>query len=805
MMVNEMQVNQPNSVTPQPTVKETVSPPRQQTDPIQNPVQVPNPEAFKKKSTDAASIDINQTREELHQAIEQTPNTSMIEHSESIPKPDNFLTALQSAELKATTTVEKTGLASAQQEYRDHKHDLQVLSKTERVSQPDIQRVSVNVDYSPLLSEDLKTDLQFFSAGLQAGQRDGQIESQLKAVFAPALHNLDKAGRSVFNTKTNIAKVNQETQQMAQNWIADLGSGSDLTLILQSKSHAELRVLVQKMVGDIKGYDNEDLEQLSKKKNQFIDAIVSGIESGFQSAPPSANPGQLADRLAGMQSKLAQVLEQNPDLRQDLTLRTHSQIKLKLGQVMGISNPLVLEALFKGAMQSIQNDVSPVMVTVNNIEVPATFQLNGKSYGEPKFLDAGGFANVFRYQDLETGKFVAVKISSIKVGKDPEELRNEELNEITAHKEILGTTGHANIIGFEGVLKTQTDQLIMVQEFADGGNLRGFMRQLNGLEEAGVISHEQRLLLGSAILKGVLQGAQHMESQGTFHFDLKLDNCLLGGDFEPKITDFGMSGVGSEKIMTAKSETADNPLFKSPERLASEKTMVEEAKATINDYIRENHGFFDPGLSPTKPKAPVDPSNPTPSEQQALAQHKIDLVKYEADLENFNKHKPEYDRLFAQYNSQGMGSQTLSTKADNWALGVLAIELLSGDAKSVDLFNQKFNFQTERKIKEFGQGEGTVLDAENSALGETPTTRLINALMKPKDDDRVNFTGALESSMMQDPRLDSPIMKDVLRFFKENGLPKAPKNEAEDAIFQVDMKTWKAQHQDTLAQMFAQL
>jgi hypothetical protein len=59
--------------------------------------------------------------------------------------------------------------------------------------------------------------------------------------------------------------------------------------------------------------------------------------------------------------------------------------------------------------------------------------------------------------------------------------------------------------------------------------------------------------------------------------------------------------------------------------------------------------------------------------------------------------------------------------------------------------------------------------------------------------------------MMQDPRLDSPIIKDMLRFFKENGLPKAPKNAEEDAIFQVDMKTWNEQHQGTLAQMFAQI
>jgi serine/threonine protein kinase len=821
MKVNEMQVNQPQSpIHTEQTTKVVATTQPKQSEQTQITSPVSNPEAFKKTTTGATTINLEHDSELINQAVENSDTASIVEQSENLPTPSNLLTAIQNVELKAVTTVEKTGLASAQQEYRDHKHDLQVLSKTEVSHNPNIQRVTGNVDYSPLMSEGIQTDLQYFSTGLQAGQRDGQIESQLKEAFAPALHNLDKASRTVFNAKTNIAKVNQETQQMAQNWIEGLGSDSDMAIILKSKSHDELRVLVKEMVGDIKDYDQTDLDQLSKKKNQFIDAIVTGIEKGFQSAPPSAHPGQLAQRLQGMQTKLAQILEQNPELREDLTLRTNPQIKQKLGQVMGLSNPQVIDALYKGALQSIQNDVSAGTVTKNGIEVPATFQLNGQTYGEPKYLDKGGFANVFRYKNFETGEFVAVKISNIQEGKDPEELRTEELNEISTHKEILGTNGNPNIIGLKGVLKTQSDQLIMVQEFADGGNLRGFMNQLNTLEETGIISHEQRLLLATSILKGVLNGARHMENQNTFHFDLKLDNCLLGSDFEPKITDFGMSGLGSHKQMNAKTETADNPLFKSPERLENEHRMVREAKDTINQYIRENHGFFDPGAEPRPPSKHKINQKPTKTDspeqmaqykldlaqdEQDVAKYKLDLKQYKIDHTQFLENQTEYNSLFEHYNNQGMGSQTLSAKSDNWAMGVLAVELLTGNSKSVDVFNHKFNTKMEKALLDFGKGQGSVLSTENSELGETPTVRFINALLKPQAGERVSFEGALESSVMQDPRLDSPALKEILAFFKQTALPKFPRLATEEAAYNIAMDQWKVQHQEALTQLFEQI
>jgi len=749
-----------------------------------------HPEAFQKSPSGSAPLNIAQELEQLKAETEAANPAEVRNNSEK--HPFSLMIETAQAGLKHVETHERTGLESAQAEYRAQKQDLDVLVQTTPLITTE-GPVTTEPDFRPLNDPALKEHLRLFSAHLQTAERQGPLANSLKEVFSGSLHQLDKAGSTLLpqQRKAKLSQVNQETQALAKNWLEGLGADHDLTIQLRTKSQEELRHLVQVMVGDLKDYDQGDLDQLSKKKNQFIDAIVTGLQEGLQSAQPLGHSGDLNSQLQGLKREASQLLRDNPVLKQDLTMQTDTQIKAILSKQLGVDNPQVLDALLQGVLDTVKDQVSSETVSLQGLDVPVQFSLNGKNYGQPKFLDEGGFANVYRYQDLESGTFVAVKIAKRKVESDPEKIRLNEIGEMRAHQAILGT-GSPHIVGLEGVVRTPQDQLLTVQEFAGGGNLRNLSIQLNALLETGAISYEQKQLLSLALLKGILQGAQHMEQQGAYHFDLKLDNYLLGSDLMPKMTDFGLSVLGTENVIDVHSEMADNILYRSPERLIKEAGLIDAAKERVNAHIQAKHGFSDPGPKPTEAEPAV-------------------LQKWKEDRALFEEHQAEYAQLFDSYTQAGIGrGEGLSAKADNWAVGTMAYELLIGqlggaENSTHELFQAKFNYLAQRKIVEFGQSDKTFLEAGHSELGETPMDRLINALTRPKDSDRVSFSGALQSSLMQDPRLDSPAIKNILQYLLEHNLPKVPENMSEKAQFTAAMGQWKDQHQGALAQLFGQV
>jgi GTPase SAR1 family protein len=66
-----------------------------------------------------------------------------------------------------------------------------------------------------------------------------------------------------------------------------------------------------------------------------------------------------------------------------------------------------------------------------------------------------------------------------------------------------------------------------------------------------------------AILRGIADGVMELHKKNIIHRDLKPANVLLDGNFEPKITDFGLARLieGSQREMTA----TGTPLFEAPE------------------------------------------------------------------------------------------------------------------------------------------------------------------------------------------------------------------------------------------------
>ena len=97
---------------------------------------------------------------------------------------------------------------------------------------------------------------------------------------------------------------------------------------------------------------------------------------------------------------------------------------------------------------------------------------------------------------------------------------------------LLKKVRHTNVIRLLEVFESPK-HLLMVMEYAGGGDLLQYVKKRKRLEE-----DEAR-----RIFKQIIYGLAHCHCRSVLHRDIKLDNILLDNEGEIKICDFGVSRV----------------------------------------------------------------------------------------------------------------------------------------------------------------------------------------------------------------------------------------------------------------------
>jgi eukaryotic-like serine/threonine-protein kinase len=156
----------------------------------------------------------------------------------------------------------------------------------------------------------------------------------------------------------------------------------------------------------------------------------------------------------------------------------------------------------------------------------------GDRYELLEKLGSGGMGTVYKANDRQSGRIVALKFLADSLAGDPV-LKRRFYREAQA----AAALDHPNIGVIHGVEETEEGRLFIVMPYYGGGTLK---QEIAG----GPMSIASALSCGTQLAEGLA----HAHGAGVIHRDIKPANLMFDGDGTLKILDFGIAKVAGEKL-----------------------------------------------------------------------------------------------------------------------------------------------------------------------------------------------------------------------------------------------------------------
>lgn len=155
-------------------------------------------------------------------------------------------------------------------------------------------------------------------------------------------------------------------------------------------------------------------------------------------------------------------------------------------------------------------------------------------------------SRVWRAQDLNTGKMVAVKVLR-------EEYRDDEIfvRRFEREAQAASRMTHPNIANLLDVGLEADGTRYLVIEYVSGKTLKQFV------QESGAIRPET----AAQIVIRVLAALQHAHQNGVIHRDIKPQNILIDKEGTVKVTDFGIARLANTQTMRQDTETVMGSVY----------------------------------------------------------------------------------------------------------------------------------------------------------------------------------------------------------------------------------------------------
>jgi CheY-like chemotaxis protein len=161
-----------------------------------------------------------------------------------------------------------------------------------------------------------------------------------------------------------------------------------------------------------------------------------------------------------------------------------------------------------------------------------------KGYTEGYFLGgyrilykiaSGSFGRVFRADEPNSGRVVALKVLRRRWSEDP-----KQIDQFMREGRVGMSLKHPNIVDVLNVSQdAASQQFFIAMEFVEGGNLREILqiRQDRKMEVAEALK----------IIEDAAAGLAYAFTRGVTHRDVKLTNLLIATSGECKLVDFGLA------------------------------------------------------------------------------------------------------------------------------------------------------------------------------------------------------------------------------------------------------------------------
>ncbi|ESQ56415.1 hypothetical protein EUTSA_v10026941mg [Eutrema salsugineum] len=173
----------------------------------------------------------------------------------------------------------------------------------------------------------------------------------------------------------------------------------------------------------------------------------------------------------------------------------------------------------------------------NNIEAKCfTFRelaAATNSFRQEFLIGEGGFGRVYKGKLEKTGQVVAVK----QLDRNGLQGNREFLVDIF----VLSTLHHPNLVNLIGYC-LDGDQRLLVYEFMPLGSLEDHL--LDVAPEQEPLDWNSRILIAFGAAKG-LEYLHEKANPPVIYRDFRSSNILLNGDFDAKLSDFGLAKLGS--------------------------------------------------------------------------------------------------------------------------------------------------------------------------------------------------------------------------------------------------------------------
>ena len=145
-------------------------------------------------------------------------------------------------------------------------------------------------------------------------------------------------------------------------------------------------------------------------------------------------------------------------------------------------------------------------------------------------IASGSFGRVYRAEDRQTGRVVAIKILRRRWSED------EHTIDLFNREGKLGLKlSHPNIVEVLAVNRDPfTGQYYIVMEFVEGGNLRDFL-----VIRGGKLRPNEAM----RFMEEAVSAIAYANAHGVTHRDIKLTNILIAAQKTVKLVDFGLAGI----------------------------------------------------------------------------------------------------------------------------------------------------------------------------------------------------------------------------------------------------------------------